>query len=92
MLYQEKQHSPLHRIGFDILLALSVFWAPWWIVLTLASVGFLLFTQFIEGVAAGFLIDLLYGLKGVLGFEYLVTTGGVIVFFVISVFKQYIRR
>lgn len=52
------------RILIDILLFLSLFYAPWWMTAFL-SLGFLLlFSNPFEVIIAGFFLDFLYGTQG----------------------------
>ena len=50
------------RIFFDILLFLSVLLLPWWVTLSVAVLGMTLFSRFVEVIAVGFLLDLLFGI------------------------------
>lgn len=49
------------RIIFDIIFFLSLFAAPWWASLAIALVGIFFFNDFYEIIAAGFIMDIVYG-------------------------------
>lgn len=49
------------RILFDSILFLSLFVAPWWVSSILALAGIFFFGNFYEIIAAGYIVDLVYG-------------------------------
>jgi len=51
------------RIAADILVVLSIFYSPWWVTALIILSSFFIFKNFYEGIFAGFLIDVLYGVK-----------------------------
>lgn len=51
------------RVGFSIILLLSVLFLPFWVSVVLALAGMLAFPFFLEAVFLLFLSDLLYGAK-----------------------------
>ncbi len=76
----------LKRIILDILLFLSVLFAPWWVSVLLALIFMIYFRNFIEIIIAGFIIDILYG-NGQMYF----TVGSLVVFVFLHLFKRKIR-
>lgn len=71
----------LTRIGFDIILVLTVFFLPWWLTCLAVLAGMISFGWFFEGVALLLLVDTaftagwlpqlaLVGLLGLLIIEY----------------------
>lgn len=49
------------RIIFDIVLFFSLFIAPWWTSFAIAIAGIFFFNDFYEIIAAGFIMDIVYG-------------------------------
>jgi len=54
----------MKRIIFDILLFLSIFILPWWVVVILAFIGIFIYTQFYEFLGVGIIIYALYAIEG----------------------------
>lgn len=51
------------RLTADAVLLLSIFLLPFWFTLALSIVFLIVFDNYIEGIAAGLIIDLTYGVK-----------------------------
>lgn len=53
----------MFRITVNVLIAISIFYFPWWITTLIILPSFFIFKNFYEGILAGFFIDVLYGVK-----------------------------
>ena len=86
-------NQPLKRIGADALLFTSVLFFPWWVTLCVGSLSFFLFSGYYELIAAGLLIDLLYGapLARFGGFTQVSALGASCLFFALLVIKRRMR-
>ncbi|MEK7071443.1 MAG: hypothetical protein AAB943_00725 [Patescibacteria group bacterium] len=51
------------RIGFSVILLLSILFMPWWLSVILGLLGILLFSVFWESIVLFFISDLIYGAK-----------------------------
>ncbi len=81
------------RIAANLVLVIALFFAPWWVTLTLGIIATFYFSFYYELIVAGALFDILYGVTAdatfgynVLGF--LVTT---VVFLLIERIKKELR-
>ncbi|NOY35733.1 MAG: hypothetical protein GXP44_02345 [bacterium] len=83
----------MKRIIADIVLFLSVFFAPWYFTALLAFLFVVLFPKFWEAVLAGLFLDAMYGgeTAGVYGRFGLFTAISAIVVFAIERVKRQIR-
>jgi len=52
------------RILFDLVLVMAVFYAPWWFVFPVVSLGAFYFSPYYEAIFVGMLVDVLYGVQG----------------------------
>ncbi len=57
--------STIVRVFYDVVLTLSILFAPWQVIFVLGIFGAFLFPRFIEIIIAGVLFDLLYAPTGV---------------------------
>jgi len=56
-----KNKSPIaNRLLVDLTIFAAVFWFPWWVSILLATWAFFFFTEFVELVFVGLVIDTLY--------------------------------
>jgi hypothetical protein len=70
------------RIAADIALFLAIFFSPWWWFAAILAVIFIsIFPRFWEAVAAGIIIDVLFG-----GWYF--TAGFLVALFIIEKFKK----
>lgn len=79
------------RFFFDVVLLLSVLYAPWWLVAVLAFFGAFSYPFFYEVIVIGLLMDILYGsssttLNGSLG-----TIGAISIFIIALYAKKFVR-
>ncbi len=81
------------RIAANLVIIIALFFAPWWVTLTLGIIATFYFSAYYELIVAGALFDILYGVTSdatfgynVLGF--LVTT---VVFILIERIKKELR-
>ncbi len=51
----------LKRIAYNIVLVTSLFFAPWWVTLTLGVIATFYFSSYYELIVLGALFDILYG-------------------------------
>lgn len=80
----------MKRFIFDVVLVLSLFIFPWWVVLSLGVVGAFWKQHFYELAFVGLIIDLLYAPPGesLFGIPYLLTWVALSLFFIIDYFAR----
>ncbi len=83
----------LLRIFTGIVLFLSILFLPWWVSAVIAISAVFFFKSYYEIIAAGFLIDALYGAPRAWFFDLSVIGGvfAVVAFFLIQWLKRRIR-
>ena len=83
----------LKRIVFSSVLLISVYIFPWYISSTLGILGMFIFANYIEGIIAGVLIDLVYGTTGFLfgSVAAIFSVGFILAFFIIEKLKSRLR-
>ncbi len=83
----------IKRIIFGLVLIGVIFYAPWWVVFTIALFGAFHFNRYYEVFAFGVLFDFLYGVIGSVffGFGIIGLVAGSIIFFGIERLKLEIR-
>lgn len=77
------------RICADIFLFLSILFLPWWCSLLFCIYAVFFFSSYYEVIAAGFLIDMLYGAPRVWSFGLSVAAGPLMA--VLYLFAQWIK-
>jgi len=78
----------LKRVILGLLAVLSIFILPWWIVFLISLASLFYFERFYEIIIIGILADVLYGSIHFLNFPYPITFVAIIVFYIISKFKN----
>ena len=85
--------SATFRIVFDIFLLVSILFLSWWVTVILVLFGVFIFSNYIEIIIAGMLVDILYGehnsfvsFLGVYG-----TVSTISVYFLVKVLKSKLR-
>lgn len=77
------------RIIFSVVLFLSIFLFPWWVVIALSVFGIFAFKSFYEALIVGIFMDTLYGgTDGRFLSEHIMTIGLSIVFLASFVLKE----
>jgi len=81
------------RLLFDIIVALSLFIAPWWLSVILALFGLFYFSFFIEFIMVGFIFDSLFGvrLQSFFNFYFIYTTAFGLFFILVESLKNRLR-
>ena len=81
------------RIGYDLILFLSVIFAPWWASIFLIILGCGIFQNYIEAIGAGMMIDFLFSVpgSGFLGLPYTMTLIGLACYLVAQSMKSRLR-
>lgn len=79
----------IFRIILVLIMIFSAFILPWWISVLFAIFGLLKFKDFYEMILVGIILDSLYGFVfTILGFEFVFTLFFIIIFYIISTFKN----
>jgi hypothetical protein len=83
----------MRRIFADIVLFLSIFFVPWWLVVAFAVVGLFTFSSFYEILFLGIVLDSLYNapIAPFRHFQFVVTLLCVFLFVVIEALKRRLR-
>lgn len=81
------------RIIADILLFLTVLYAPWWLVSMAVFFSILYFKSFYEAFFFGFLFDMLYGVSvpSTHGFQFVFSTAFLVLIFAADFVKAKVR-
>lgn len=81
------------RICADILIFISIFSFPFWVSLVLIAIALFYFKNFYEALAAGVMIDALYGipLEKFFNIQWVTTLLFLLIFLTINTAKQYTR-
>lgn len=91
-MYKEKNNELWKRLTVDLCLLAAVYWFPWWVSLALAMAVFFAFSEFVELILVGLMIDTLYAPHqtfSVLSYKYFLLS--VALFFVLSLIKRQLR-
>ena len=89
---KEKNNTFWKRLTLDICLVAMIFWFPWWVSLALAAGVFFLFSEFVELIFVGLLIDTLYAPHQAFAVSsYTYFLWSLALFFVLSLVKRQLR-
>lgn len=86
--------SIIFRIFCDIVLILSLFYLPWWLVAAMGVALLFYFKNFYEIIIIGVLADMVYGIprKIFFDFEFINTVLAFILYFAAEKLKKFLRR
>ena len=80
------------RVTFSIIALVALFFVPFWGVGLIVVAGYAIFDGFYEGMAVGFLFDLLYNPGLVYGIPFMSFFMSAVGFFIIMLIKNLIRK
>ncbi|MEK7644787.1 MAG: hypothetical protein AAB391_00480 [Patescibacteria group bacterium] len=89
---KEKNNTLWQRLAFDVCLVAAICWFPWWASLILATVAFFSFSEFVELILVGLMIDTLYASHqtfSVSSYTYFLFSIGL--FIILSLVKRQLR-
>lgn len=78
----------MKRVIWGVLMIVSVFILPWWIVFLLCLASLFYFERFYEVIIIALIADVIYGSYLYFGYPYLITLTSVLIFYTISRFKN----
>lgn len=79
----------IKRITVGIIILLSAFLLPWWLVLLISAIGLLFFDNLYEVIVAGFILDALYGeIFNILGFSLVFVIISIVMFYLLGFFRK----
>lgn len=83
----------MNRIFADAVLLGLAFLSPWWVTFLAATALFFVFPNFYELIAAGMLLDLLYGapVPRLFGFQFALSLFALLLFILLGAVKRRMR-
>ncbi len=90
---EAKTRRMMIRVSADLLLLMAAFFLPWWVVLLYGVGLFFVFDRFFELFFVAFLMDLIYAvpLPRFGRFEFVLSLGSVLLYFILTVIKRRMR-
>jgi len=81
-----------YRILSDVVLAISIWLAPWWVTAVVGIVGVGAFNMYVEIVVAALVIDAMYSVPtGPIYSHFMLTYASIIVLVITQLFEPYLR-
>lgn len=89
---KENDSEIWRRLAVAVGLMAAVCWFPWWVPVALAAVAFFVFSEFVELIFVGLMIDTLYAphqVFSIASYRYFLLS--IALFFVLSLVKRQLR-